>query len=306
MGAISSYAKLVLVLPRQETELWAAAGPRYGREPWCQLKQQLLKPRFSGGGAAHGVRSVLSPWSEILERVRNRSNGESSRVASRLERATDVATLAAGLAAVVVAGVVVYRAFIDADPPPATPVGEITVTDWQRYADGGHRAGPETAPVTIIEFGDYQCPFCRAAETHLQAIRSRYGDEVALVYRHFPLPGHSSAFPAARAAECAGKQERFWEFHGLLYATESWIGDTSRARLAELAERAGVDRVDEFLRCLDGSEGDDAVDADIAAARSLGITGTPTFLVNGQLHVGPLDSLRFFAVFDELREDRPE
>lgn len=225
-------------------------------------------------------------------------------MANRLERVTDVVTLAAGLAAVVVAGLVVYRA-IDADPPAATPVGEITVTDWQRYADGGHRAGPETAPVTIIEFGDYQCPFCRAAEPHLTAIRSRYGDQVALIYRHFPLPGHSSAFPAARAAECAGKQARFWEFHGLLYATESWIGDTSQARLVELAERAGVGRVDEFVRCLDGSEGDDAVDADIAAGRSLGIRGTPTFLVNGELNVGPLDSLRFFAAFGELREDRP-
>ena len=221
-----------------------------------------------------------------------------------LEQATDVASLGAGLAAVVVAGVVLYQAAVDPDLPPTNPPGEITVTDWQRYADGGHRLGPETAAVTIIEFGDYQCPFCRASVPHLEAIRSRYGDEVALVYRHFPLPGHSSAFPAARAAECAGQQDRFWEFHELLYSTEGWIGDTSGARLEELAERAGVAGVEEFVNCLDGAKGDDAVDADMAAGRRLGIAGTPTFLVNGELHVGPLDSLRFETWFDELREGR--
>lgn len=225
-------------------------------------------------------------------------------MADWLDRATDITSLGAGLAALVLAGVVVYQAATGPDFRPESSPGEVTVEDWQRYADGGHRLGPETAAVTIIEFGDYQCPFCRASEPHLQAIRSRYGNDVALVYRHFPLPGHSSAFPAARGAECAGQQDRFWEFHEVLYSTESWIGDTSDSSLAKLAEQAGVVSVDEFASCLQGTHGDNAVGADITVGQRLGIAGTPTFLVNGQLHLGPLDSLRFEALFDAVLDGR--
>lgn len=213
-----------------------------------------------------------------------------------LERMTDVTTVGAGLAAVVVAGVVLFRV----TGPDLSSVGSQEVGDWQRYADVGHRLGPETAAATIIEFGDYQCPYCRESEAHLEAIRREYGNDVSLVYRHFPLPGHGSAYAAARAAECAGKQDRFWEFHELLYSTTSWIEDTSEAGLAGLADRAGVASVEQFARCLAGREIDDHVNADVAAGRELGIRGTPTFLVNGELHAGVLDSLRFRMLFEEL------
>lgn len=122
--------------------------------------------------------------------------------------------------------------------------------------------------MTIIEFGDYQCPYCRASEAHLEAIRREYGNDVSLVYRHFPLSGHGSAYSAARAAECAGKQDRFWEFHELLYSTTGWIEDTSEGGLAGLAEQTGVVSVEQFTRCL-------------------------------------ADSLRFRVLFDELGEGRP-
>lgn len=220
-------------------------------------------------------------------------------MAKLLDRMTDLASLGAGLAALVVAGVVLYRT-VASDISPGSPPREIS--GWQRYAGGGHRLGPETAAVTIIEFGDYQCPYCREAEPHLAAIRSRYENDVALIYRHFPLPGHGSAFPAARGAECAGQQDRFWEFHGLLYSTDSWIEDASEAALAELAAQASVASVSEFMRCLEDNEADYAVNTDVAAAQELGIPGTPAFLINGQLHIGLLDSLRFESLFEELRE----
>ncbi|MXX55056.1 MAG: DsbA family protein [Gemmatimonadetes bacterium] len=221
--------------------------------------------------------------------------------ANWFERMIDVATLGAGLAAVVVAGVLLVRT-IGPDPSSGGPEG---VSGWQRYAGVGHRLGPETAAVTIIEFGDYQCPYCRASEAHLEAIRREYGNDVSLVYRHFPLSGHGSAYSAARAAECAGKQDRFWEFHELLYSTTRWIEDTSEGGLAGLAEQAGVVSVEQFTRCLADREIDDLVNADLAAGRELGIRGTPTFLVNGELHAGVLDSLRFKVLFDELGEGRP-
>ena len=221
--------------------------------------------------------------------------------ASWLERAIDFTSVGAGLAAIVVAGVVLFR-LTGPDDPSEGPQG---VSGWQRYANVGHRLGPETAAVTIIEFGDYQCPYCRESEAHLKAILSKYGNDVSLVYRHFPLPGHGSAYPAARAAECAGQQGRFWEFHELLYSTQSWIENTSEAGLAELAEQAGVVSLEEFSDCLAGREIDERVDADVAAGRGLGIRGTPTFLVNGELHVGVLDSLRFEVLFEELGDGQP-
>lgn len=225
-----------------------------------------------------------------------------SKKANWLERTANIASIAAGLAAVFIAAVVLHRTALGPALSPGNPSGE--VTDWRRYSDG-HRLGPEMPLVTIIEFGDYQCPFCKASEPHLEAIRRRFGNDVALVYHHFPLAGHGSAFEAATAAECAGQQDRFWPFHELLYSTESWIGATSDADvMAGLAERAGVASVEEFVSCLEGTEDDYAVNADIMLAQSLGVVGTPTFLVNGQLHVGPLDSLRFETLFDELREGR--
>ncbi|MDE0259914.1 MAG: thioredoxin domain-containing protein [Gammaproteobacteria bacterium] len=217
--------------------------------------------------------------------------------ANWLERAIDFTSLGAGVAAVVVAGVVLFRI---ADPDVSSR-GSRAVSDWRRYANVGHRLGPETAAVTIIEFGDYQCPYCRESEVHLKAIRQKHGSDVSLVYRHFPLSGHGSAYPAAKAAECAGHQDRFWEFHELLYSTDRWIEDTSEVRLTGMAEQAGVVSVEEFTRCLAGSEIDALVDADVAAARGLGVRGTPTFLVNGDLHVGVLDSLRFDVLFEKLR-----
>lgn len=125
--------------------------------------------------------------------------------ANWLERAMDFASLGAGLAAVVVAGVVLFRMV----GPDVSSRESQEVSGWQRYADVGNRLGPETAAVTIIEFGDYQCPYCRESEAHLRAILRKHENDVSLVYRHFPLPGHGSAYPAARAAECAGKQDRF-------------------------------------------------------------------------------------------------
>jgi len=217
--------------------------------------------------------------------------------ANWLERAMDFASLGAGLAAVVVAGVVLFRMV----GPDVSSRESQEVSGWQRYADVGNRLGPETAAVTIIEFGDYQCPYCRESEAHLRAILRKHENDVSLVYRHFPLPGHGSAYPAARAAECAGKQDRFWEFHELLYSTNGWIEDTSEAGLAGLAEQARVVSIEDFARCLAGSEIDALVNADLAAGRGLGIRGTPTFLVNGSLHVGVLDSLRFEVWLEELR-----
>lgn len=82
--------------------------------------------------------------------------------------------------------------------------------DWHPFAAGAYQKGSDQATITIIEFGDYECPYCRAAEPHLRVIPSKYPGDVKLVYRHFPSSTHSRAEPAAVAAECAGDQDAFW------------------------------------------------------------------------------------------------
>jgi protein-disulfide isomerase len=211
-----------------------------------------------------------------------------------LDRAADVATIVAALSAAVVTGVVVFRG------PPQPAASAVTVVeDWERYVQGGHRIGPDDAAVPILEFGDYQCPFCKAAEPHLGAILQRY-DDVALVYRHLPLANlHPFAYAAASAAECAAEQDAFWPFHRLLFETDGWATLEPASVYDELATKAGVEDRERFSACLAVTDPADTIEADLAAAAALGFTGTPTFVVNGTTYRGLIDSLRFEAVYQE-------
>jgi protein-disulfide isomerase len=118
---------------------------------------------------------------------------------------------------------------------------------------------------------------------------------VAFVYRHFPLSYHQYAYPAARAAECAADQDRFWAFHWLLFEEENWLGDA----MAQFAVRAGVSDFDEFDQCLADTASVPAIEADIAAAGELGAAGTPTIIVNGLLLASGRDSLSLQAIVEE-------
>jgi hypothetical protein len=122
---------------------------------------------------------------------------------SLAERPTAVLTICAA----VVTGLLVRREF--AGPAEtARPAIRETVRDWQAYGDGRHRVGLEEAVVTIVEFSDFQCPFCRVAAGKLDSLRDEYPRDVAVVYRHFPVPQHRHAVAAAQASECAGAQGR--------------------------------------------------------------------------------------------------
>lgn len=214
-----------------------------------------------------------------------------------MDRITDLATVLASVSAAVVAGVVVFRAVV----PTAAADRMVRVEDWQAYAEGGRRTGSQDPEIVLIEFGDYQCPYCRLSSPHVRAIQRKHADRLAFIYRHYPLSSHSSAYEAAIAAECAGQQASFWPYHRLLYADSGWIGESTRLALTELAKQAGVSDLTEFIRCLDdNSNAIRAVAADQTAAQRLGVRGTPTFLVNGALYVGALDSLTFDDLFAEV------
>jgi protein-disulfide isomerase len=172
-------------------------------------------------------------------------------------------------------------------------------------APGAHRKGAADAPITIVEFSDFQCPFCgRAARDLRELVGTTPG--VSLVFRHFPLDTacngnlqrqmHSNACAAAYAAECAGKQGRFWEYHDILFENGQRLG---REALVTYAERVGLD-VPAFTRCLDDPATHARVAADVAAAKQAGVNSTPTLFINGRLVEGALERAHYdYAVIIE-------
>lgn len=139
--------------------------------------------------------------------------------------------------------------------------------------------GPEDAPVTIIEFSDFECPFCQRhfAEVYPRLL-SDYPDQIRFVYKDLPLTSiHANAVPAAMAAQCAFEQDAFWPFHDLLFGGELGL---SRSSYEEYATRLELDLV-QFTLCLDENRYADAVQTDMDYALQLGLRSTPTFFVNG-------------------------
>jgi len=150
----------------------------------------------------------------------------------------------------------------------------------------GHQLGPDDALVTIVEFSDFQCPYCQRQISALQNARHKYGDQVRVVYRHFPLGMHRNAQLAAEAAVAAAEQGKFWAFHDQVWKN---FGQLSRADLEEHAKAAGLEMA-KFRAALDERRYYDAVVAETAAAEAVGVTATPTMFVNGQPVVGSRDN----------------
>lgn len=154
------------------------------------------------------------------------------------------------------------------------------VPDWERYAVG-HRFGPSTAKVTIVEWGDYECPPCKGFHAAFETVSSKYPEEVALVFRHWPLATHGLAYSAAKAAECAAEQGAFEGFHRLLMETPGWM----ESAFPRYAEASGVADLKAFEECVSDPSPVPAIERDKAMAEELGGRGTPTLIVNGT-HLG--------------------
>ena len=160
----------------------------------------------------------------------------------------------------------------------------------------GPSLGPDDAPVTIIEFSDYQCPYCRRAEPVVQQVLERYPSQVRFVFRHFPLERiHSEARGAAEAAACANQQGRFWEFHGKLFAPGAKFDAES---LRQHASDVELD-LEAFQTCVDERRFEADIEADLDAGRQAGVAGTPAFFVNGIRMKGARPLEDFAAVIDK-------
>jgi predicted DsbA family dithiol-disulfide isomerase len=162
-------------------------------------------------------------------------------------------------------------------------------------ASGGVARGPQAAPVTIVEFSDFECPFCVRAAPVLKKVLATYPDKVRLVHRDMPLPIHPLAIKAAEAAACAGDQDRFWEMHDRLFAA---AGKLAVADLKSYAAELGLD-APAFDACLDSGRNETRWQAGRQAAQSYGVTGTPAFFINGRFVSGA----RPFEVFAEIIDD---
>lgn len=171
--------------------------------------------------------------------------------------------------------------------------------------------GDEDAPILMIEFSDYQCPFCRKFYNEtLGQIKENYIDTglVRFAYRDLPLVGlgHTDATPAANAAECARAQEgdeMYFNFHNKIFEGQNALGNGTvqipKESLYEYAEELGLD-MDEFTSCQEGEDFYEEIEADLAVARSVGINGTPGFVINGQIVTGAYPYETFESLFEKL------
>jgi len=163
-------------------------------------------------------------------------------------------------------------------------------------SNGFPARGPATAPVTIVEFSDFQCPFCSKITPTLEQVVSKYGTKVRLVFRQFPLPMHPNAAKAAEASLCANEQGKFWEMHDAMFKDQGGLGvDGLKSKAAGIA---GINAAS-FNACLDSGKQTPAVQSDMKAGNKAGVNGTPAMFVNGRFISGVVSADDLSKVIDD-------
>ncbi|HEY7292167.1 MAG TPA: thioredoxin domain-containing protein [Vicinamibacterales bacterium] len=172
---------------------------------------------------------------------------------------------------------------ISLDPPRLTVSGT------------GPSKGDTKAPIQMIEFSDFQCPFCLRAQPTVEQVLKTYGDRIHFVYRHYPLPSHPGAKPAAEASACANEQGKFWPYHDRLFEQPGKLSD---ADLKKSAADLGLDTA-RFNSCVDSHKYKDQVEADMKDGNDVGVDGTPAFFINGRMLSGAQPFEAFKKIIDE-------
>lgn len=196
-------------------------------------------------------------------------------------RFSNILTTILTLCALVVTGLVVRRELFSSPPPAAA--APVVVEDWQQYAATGSILGSPDAPLRVIEFSDFQCPFCARTTEGVHRLVEKYPGQVAVVYRHYPLEIHPHAFAAALAVECAGEQGRFRAYHDALFAGQDSIGKRDWSRFADdagVADRAAFDQ------CVASERFAARVRRDLDDGGRAGVQGTPSFIFDGRMVAG--------------------
>jgi protein-disulfide isomerase len=184
-----------------------------------------------------------------------------------------------------------------AEPETATETTMLIDTIGQ----GDPTLGPEDAPVTIIEFSDFQCSYCqRWHQTVFPELMAAYPNQIRFMYRDFPIFGAGS-YDAAEAASCAGEQDAYWEYHDALLSGQYSMG---RSTFELYATNLGLD-LEAFTACLDDTRYDTEIQADYNYAASIGVSSTPTFIINGKALIGAQPIEYFTAAVEEALAAQP-
>ena len=183
-----------------------------------------------------------------------------------------------------------------APPPQAAHPGEPDAnTRFRAEIKGAPMKGAKDAPVTIVQWSDFQCPFCSRVEPTISKVMDEYKGKVRVVWRDLPLPFHPNALPSAIAARAAGEQGKFWEMHDKLFADQA---HEDRATFEKYAQDLGLN-MGKFKAALDAQKGKEAIEADAAAGGKIGAHGTPAFFVNGKFLSGAQPYEMFKAKIDD-------
>jgi len=167
--------------------------------------------------------------------------------------------------------------------------------------EGAASKGNKDAPVTIVEFSEYECPYCKSYvdETYVRIIEE-YGDQIYYVFRDYPLAFHQHSQETAEAARCAGDQGEYWAMHDLLFAErDEWAEKTDiTSNLISYAQNLGLN-TQQFSSCLSSGKYIQAIEDDLALGEKVGVSGTPSFFINGKMLVGAVPFENFQALIEE-------
>ncbi len=220
--------------------------------------------------------------------------GASFFVANSLDRATsEISGLTAVLEEMPVAAAAAAGA-----PPSNRPRRPDANKEYKVAVDEAPVMGGKNAKVTIVEFSDFQCPFCNRVTPTLNQIRDEYGDDVRIAFKHMPLSIHAQAPAAHAASEAAHRQGKFWEMHDLIFANQR---DLSAATFEKYAEQLGLN-LSKFKADSVSADVKKRVADDLREASELGITGTPSFFINGRYLSGAQPFANFKRMIDEALE----
>jgi Na+/H+ antiporter NhaA len=250
---------------------------------WGELPGGLVWGQVLGGAAVSGIGFTVALF----------ITGLAFSDDAALQTQAKIGILAGSLLAAA-CGWTIFRAAWDRGavcaPPGAPEAPEAEFAPIPPVTARDHALGPDDAPVTLIEYGDFECPYCGRAEDAIRRVRERYGDRLRFVFRHFPLREvHPHAVSAALAAEAAADQGRFWEMHDVLFANQLALTDVD---LTAYGERLGVNAWADLDRHRA------RVNADREGGERGGVAGTPTFFVNGRRHEGPHDAAGLSAAIE--------
>lgn len=208
------------------------------------------------------------------------------------------------LAAVLFAGLLARREFLtpsarglQLDERKAT-----FIAGWETLGSRARTIGPLRAPIRLVEFVDYECPFCSQFEQRRSRLFERYPGQVSISFLHFPLPGHRFARLAASAADCAANLGRFEQMHDALFRNQRSIGLMG---WGELARDAGIPDTVAFNACVRSDSGSSGVEADLELARALSVRGTPTLIINGWMLSWPPSEDELARIADTLLSGQP-